>query len=155
MLEPPKGGRAERVPGVDGVMTPFRTTLALGIALLALGVPSIASASTDPGAAKTNAAGLKSTATIHKLMTCLSKPSCQRTAALSLQRDVQASASGVLMHTAGSGCNLLPFERLYGPTQTALSTWAAKPSQARATRALLAIHTWYTAVGATSACAAA
>ena len=66
--------------GVDGAMPSFRTTLALGLALFALGIPAAASASMGARAARTPAAILQSTATLRALAACHLTPACQRTA---------------------------------------------------------------------------
>ena len=50
------------------------------------------------------------------------------------------------------GCNLLPFERAYGPTQNALTAWAARPNATRAKLAMGALQAWYAAVDATKTC---
>ena len=141
------------MPGVDGAMTLFRTTLALGLALFALSIPVAASADTGAGTvARTPGAILESTATLRALAACHRTPACQRVAAHSFQTQVRATASGVLLRDSQYGCNLLAFERAYGPTQNALTAWAARPSATRAKLAMGALHSWYAAVDATKTC---
>ena len=133
-------------------MPSFRTTLALGLALFALSIPAVTSADTGAGAARTPASILKSTATLRALAACHSTPACQRSAARSFQSQVRAAASGVLVRDSQYGCDLLRFERAYGPTQNALTAWAARPNATRAKLAIGALQSWYIAVDATRAC---
>ena len=140
------------MPGVDGAMTLFRTALALGLALFALGIPAAAGATTGAGPARTPGAILESTATLRALAACHSTPACQRVAAHSFQTEVRATASGVLVRDSQYGCDLLAFERAYGPTQNALTAWAARPSATRAKLAMGALQSWYAAVDATKTC---
>jgi mRNA-degrading endonuclease toxin of MazEF toxin-antitoxin module len=133
-------------------MPSFRTTLALGLALFALGIPAAASASMGARAARTPAAILQSTATLRALAACHLTPACQRTAAHSFQAQVRAAISGVLVRDSQYGCDLLRFERAYGTTQNVLTAWAARPNAIRAKLAMGALHSWYVAVDATKTC---
>jgi hypothetical protein len=133
-------------------MTLFRTALALGLALFALSIPAAASAATGAGPARTPGAILESTATLRALAACHSTPACQRIAAHSFQNQVRATASGVLVRDSQYGCDLRSFERAYGPTQNALTAWAARPGAMRAKLAMGALQSWYAAVDATKTC---
>jgi hypothetical protein len=134
-------------------MHPLRTALAFGLAFFALSIPTTASADTPTGTAKTLAATLDSTGTLRVLMACHSTPACQRTAARSLATQIRTMTSDVLLHTSRSGCDLLPFERAYGPTQNALAAWATRPNAIHARVAMGALKSWYSAMGATKTCA--
>lgn len=134
-------------------MTLLRTTLVLRSALLALAIPTAASARpapapprpTRPVSVQCDPPGIHGGP---------SHPSGQRRAALRLQRDVRATASGVLAQSAGHDCNLLAFERLYGPTQTAPLHVGRQTERDPRPLALTAVHTWYSAVDSQLACAA-
>jgi hypothetical protein len=131
----------------------LRTAVALGLALFAFSIPAAASAETNAGTARTVAATLKSSSAMRTLLACHSTPDCQRIAALSLQTQVSAMASGVLYRDSQYRCDLLPLEHAYGPAQNALAAWAARPDALHARVAMGALQTWYAAVNAGKLCA--
>jgi hypothetical protein len=131
----------------------LRTALALGLALFALVIPAAASAETDVGTARTLVATLESNGALRTLLACHSTPACQRTAARSLQVQVTAMASGVLMRDSQYRCDLLPLERAYGPAQNALASWAVRPDALHARVAMGALQSWYAAMDAKRLCA--
>jgi hypothetical protein len=131
----------------------FRTALALGLALFALGIPAAASAETDAGTSTTIAATLGSSGTMRALLACHSTPACQRTAARSLQTQVRGMASGLLLRDSQYHCDLLSFERAYGPAQNALAAWAARPDALHQRIAMGALQSWYAAMDAKRLCA--
>jgi hypothetical protein len=87
------------------------------------------------------------------LLACHSTPACQRAAARSLQTQVRGMASGLLLRDSQYRCDLLSFERAYGPTQNALAAWVARPDALHARVAMGALQSWYAAMDAKRLCA--
>jgi hypothetical protein len=131
----------------------FRTALALGLALFALAIPAAASADTDTGTARIASATVKSAGAMRTLLSCRSTPACQRIAARSLQSQVGAMASGVLLRDSQYHCDLLALERAYAPAQNALAAWSFRPDAVHARVAMSALQSWYAAIDTRVICA--